>query len=509
MLPSLSNLRGMQERLTGDLMMFAPELILCAAIVLLLLARLIGALNRWHRLPAAIIASALACAVATMQWSQGITSGELFSGMLKLDAWAAWFRAFILLAALLVLILSRLTGLPDAEDSADYAVLVLGSSLGLMLMASANHLLMVFLAVEMAGLPAYVLAGFLKGRPTASEAALKYVIYGAASGGVMLYGISLITARCGTGYLPGITQAIAPMLAAGGFDLAMAAGSLMIAVGIGYKLSVVPFHVWLPDVFEGAAAEVGAFLSVASKAAAVALLGRLVWKLTDCGPEALPSIATISLVLAAVAGITATFGNLAAYRQSNLKRLLGYSTIAHAGFLLAAIAPVTAGSSAAALVYLAAYLLANLGAFAGVAAVRHMSGGESLDDLRGLMARSPLLAVGWVICVLSLLGLPPLAGFAGKFLVFESIYSTAAASAYPTAWHVLFGVLLVNTAIGAGYYLKLLRLAVLEEEAAPARGTAPAALGAFVLAMAIASIALGIFWSPLMDAAAAAVSAFN
>src|SRR5262249_11845651 len=191
-------------------------------------------------------------------------------------------------AALLVW-LSLLTGIPDREDSADFYCLLLGATLGMSLMASANHLLMVYIAVEMASLPSYALAGFLKGRRQSSEASLKYVVYGGGASGVMLYVISLIAGKFGTAYLPDLAAALPQAAAASRIDLVLVLGLLFLLIGLGFKLAAVPFQFWCPDVFEGAAAEVAAFLSVASKGAALALLGRLVFVLVPWHALSLPS----------------------------------------------------------------------------------------------------------------------------------------------------------------------------------------------------------------------------
>ena len=214
------------------------------------------------------------------------------------------------------------------------------------------------------------------------------------------------------------------MLQGGGFTPALAAGTLLFLVGLGFKLAAVPFHFWLPDVFEGAAAEVGAFLSVASKAAAVGLTARFLLTLQGGGRRLDPTILprTVGLGVLVAAAVTATLGNLAALAQTNLKRLLAYSTIAHAGYMLMALATLTRDGVAAVLFYLAAYLLMNLGAFAVVAIVRNRTGAETIDACRGLLGRSPALAVALAVFLLSLLGLPPLAGFAGKFQVFAAVY---------------------------------------------------------------------------------------
>ncbi len=259
----------------------------------------------------------------------------------------------------------------------------------MMLMASANHLLMVFIAVEMASLPSFALAGFLKGRKRSSEAALKYVVYGGGAAGVMLYGISLLAGKFGTGYLPELAVAYARCVGAGTFDPVLILGTLFLFIGVAFKLAAVPFHFWCPDVFEGASAEVAGFLSVASKAAAVALLARIVLVFTGVDPQTASAgpanwMAVLRYFLPALAlfaGVTATFGNLAAYLQNNLKRLLAYSTIAHAGYMMMGICALTTPRPAnpdgrevvgvqAVLFYLVAYLFMNLGAFAVVAFLR-------------------------------------------------------------------------------------------------------------------------------------------
>src|SRR5690242_6194600 len=228
----------------------------------------------------------------------------------------------------------------------------------MVIMASATHLLMIYIGVEMASLPSYALAGYLKGRRQSSEAALKYVVYGGGAAGVMLYGISLLAGKYGTAYIPDL----ASFIAHGQFEPVVLLGSLFILVGFGFKLAAVPFHFWCPDVFEGAAAEVAGFLSVASKAAAVALTLRVLLTVHDAAwnsPWLVPG--SLGLAVGVVAAVTVTFGNLAAFAQTNLKRLLAYSTIAHAGYMLLAVAVCTPTATSAVLFYLVAYLLMNLG----------------------------------------------------------------------------------------------------------------------------------------------------
>ena len=443
--PDAPRFAELQSQLGIDLLRLAPELVMCGAIVLMLFARLFRTGTSLHMASVGLVAGAAGIALLVIQWlgfTPLIPGGAGFDGLLQFDAFGCYLRTLILTAALLVLILGRVTGLPDREDSADYTVLLLGATLGMMLMASANHLLVVFLAVEMASLPSYVLTGFLKGRPKASEAALKYVVFGAAASGVMLFGISLLVGRTGSALVPDVARGVALIVKDGGFDLPLLAGLLFTFVGLAFKLSAVPVHLWLPDAFEGAAAEVAAFLSVASKAAAVGLTARLLLTLQDqalaVGLPETTMPGTVGLVVLVAAALTATVGNLAALPQTNVKRMLAYSTVAHAGYLMMALAPLSKAGAVAVLVYLTAYLLMNLGAFAVVAFNRNRTGSEEVNSFSGLLTRSPALGIAFAVFLFGLLGVPPLAGFAGKFLAFAAVYDAGRtyADIGPVARHV-------------------------------------------------------------------------
>jgi NADH-quinone oxidoreductase subunit N len=513
MFPTSRGIESLQAALGSDLLVFAPELVVCVGIVVLLLARLVPLFDRAHLGGVAVAVLVAALFAAAYQVYDNAWPGPYFTGMLVADPFAGFVRCLVLLAALLTVLLTQLTGIPDRPDSADFHTLLLGGTLGMLLMVSANHLLMLFIAVEMASLPGYAMAGFLKGKRTGSEAALKYVVYGAGASGVMLYGITLLAGTFGTGYLPDVAIGVARR----GFDLPVLAGFTLLLVGLGFKLAAVPFHFWCPDVFEGAAAEVAGFLSVASKAAAVALTARVL--LTLNSHQAFDSWAvprSLGVFVGVIAAITVTFGNLAAFGQTNLKRLLAYSTIAHAGYMLLGVAVITPAGTAGVLYYLAAYIVMNLGAFAVVAFVRNATGSENLDAFRGLARRAPVLAVTMTIFLLSLLGLPPLAGFAGKFQVFEAVYeagktATAAGQAnLGTLFYVLLAVGAVNTAVSAYYYLKVARMMLLEEPAATG-ATIPgpsAAASVYLVALAAALFAAGIVWNPLTALAERAAANF-
>jgi NADH-quinone oxidoreductase subunit N len=404
-------------------------------------------------------------------------------------------------------VLSLQTGIPDREDSADFYVLLLGATLGMCIMASANHLMMVFIGIEMASLPSYALAGFLKGRRQSSEASLKYVVYGGGAAGVMLYGISLLAGKFGTGYLPDVAAG----LAQGPMDVLLLLGGLFVLIGIAFKLAAVPFHFWCPDVFEGAAAEVAGFLSVASKGAALALLARIV--IAVAGPvdssTFLPVAQYLVPTLALFAALTATFGNLAAYGQTNLKRLLAYSTIAHAGYMMMALATLTPQGAGAVLFYLIAYLFMNLGAFAIVAYLRNLTHSEDLADYRGLIQRSPVLVLTLAVFLLSLLGMPPLVGFMAKFQIFSVLFDEGQRYAQlgeDALSKTMFALLVIgglNTVLSAIYYIKVLRVMILDRRLEEIEGRAteplvvPGSVAGFAAVLAVVIFALGIFWGPL------------
>jgi len=489
MFPSDELLNALQTSLASDLRRFVPELLISLAILLCLGSRAFRLGSRLHAsllaVPFAIAAIALLCCQTTVE------PREAFSGLLVLDPLANYLRGLLLIFAVLALILGKLTGIPDRDDSADYVVLLLGGTLGMMLMTSANHLLMVFVGLEMASLPCYALAGFLKDRRTAGEAALKYVIYGSAASSVALFGISLLVISAGTGSLTGVAAALTTK----GFDPLAVVGLVMLLVGFAFKLSAVPFHFWCPDVFAGAAAEVGAFLSVASKTAAVGLILRVVLSFEHAatGCEFSQGLGVGLLIVAA---ITTTFGNLAALAQTDMKRMLAYSTIAHAGYMLMAIATRSSEASSAVLFYLTAYLPTSLGAFAVVAVVRNRTGSETIEAFRGLLIRSPLLGVTTILFFLSLLGLPPLAGFAGKFQVFVAIYDAGHIGGdLGRLYQIGLAIAIVNTVLGAGYYLRVVRAVTLDEPTGTWNaGKNHTAIGVYLLILTLAVVALGLTW---------------
>jgi NADH-quinone oxidoreductase subunit N len=542
----------LQSGLQADSLMFLPELILCAGIVLLLILRMLRARGRAQLGAIALIVIVCGFGASVLQWDPWRFGGSLFSfvptpsedrvdqalamfgGLLVFDRLTLFLRLFLYGFTAMIVWLTLLTGIPDRDDSADFHTLLLGSVVGMSVMASANHLLMVYIGVEMASLPSYALAGFLKGRRSASEAALKYVVYGGGASGVMLYGISLVAGTFGTAYLPDLAAALARHVSPAGsehlvYDPVVLLGTLFILIGIAFKLAAVPFHFWCPDVFEGASAEVAGFLSVASKGAALALLARVTLIFAGMDPLAGPLPEGIRWegvkdylipAIGCAAAVTATFGNLAAYLQTNLKRLLAYSTIAHAGYMMMGLTPLNREGAASVLFYLVAYLFMNLGAFAVVAFLRRETRSEDLADYRGLVRRSPWMVVTLSVFLLSLLGIPPLVGFAAKFQIFAALFH--AGGAYVSndqsalGWF-LYGLLLVgglNTVVSAVYYMKVMKVMILDERVEDVEGREPSVLPerasaiAFTTVLALAVLFLGIVVNPVVAASQAGVDRF-
>ena len=535
-------------------------------IVVLLLARLVNGLSRisaWSlTLVGCVIALGLAISPAVQH--DPLERTEIFTGMLVFDAFSVYVRSFLLVFAVLFVIFTRLSGIPRRADATDFYSLFLGSTLGMCLMASANHMLTMFLAVEMASVPSYALAGLLR-QQKSSEAALKYAVYGAGAAGVMVYGISLVAGITHSAHIPTMAAQLAEMIhngqIQGGESMVLGLGGLMIMVGLAFKLSAVPFHFWCPDVFEGAAAEVGAFLSIASKAAALALLVRVALGFSFVPPayfdsglmniadeqvafaddtaaaesermvpiyteqRSLDALANVrnfmALLIGVVAAITCTFGNLAAYAQTNMKRLLAYSTIAHAGYMMMAVPAAivlvefdtSAGQAAigALLLYLAIYLFMNLGAFAIVAFLRNQLGSEEIADYGGLVKRSPGVVVCMAIILFSLVGLPPLAGFIGKFAIFAALVDGYRASADGGAAASFLLVLLViagiNTAISLFYYLRVVKVMTIDpepEDRTPVNFPIVSLSGAYVALIAAPILLLFVAWDKINEIARAA-----
>ncbi len=370
-----------------------------------------------------------------------------FQGMAVSDAYTAFFRLIILTATGLGLLVAMNWLDAHGEQQGEYNGLLLLAALGMTLMAAATHLVLVFVALEVLSLSLYILAGFERERATSGEAALKYLLLGAFSSAFFLYGVALVYAGTGALDFAGIAQAAS-------LTPTFLIGIALLIVGFGFKVAAVPFHMWTPDVYQGAPTPITAFMSVGAKAAGFAAFLRLFTGTLQAGR------ATWVPAIAALAVLTMTVGNLAALRQSSLKRMLAYSSIAHAGYILIGLAAANASGVAAVLFYLFVYAFMNIGAFAVVIALERQGEGDVLaDQARGLARSHPVLAAAMAIFMLALTGIPPLAGFFGKLYLFQ------AAVEADLAWLAIVGV--INSAISAYYYLRVVVAMYMSEEEVP------------------------------------------
>ncbi len=478
-----------------ELLRFAPELILSAAGTLLMV--LDPFFGGDSRKPSKLFGhiSIIAFLVALVGAIQANSvAGPAFSNLLIVDGFATYFRVLVLMVGVFAVLSSYLYLERESADTCEYHALLLFSVAGQCLMVSANDLIMIFLGLEISSIASYVLAGYLRNDRRNNESALKYFLLGSFATGFLLYGVSIIYGVTGTTKL----DEIRTFLAAPGAPLGYVglAAALML-VGLGFKVSGAPFQVWAPDVYQGAPAPVSAFMATAPKAAAFAIFLRIfVTDFDKIGSSWEPLIWMSAL-------LSMTIGNFAALTQTNIKRMLAYSSIAHAGYLLVAIAARSEIGTAAAMFYLAAYSLMNIGAFA---VVIHICGkGEKnvqISDLAGLGQKQPVTAALLTIFVLSLIGVPLTGGFFGKFYIFRSALESH------LAWLAVLGLL--NSAVAAYYYLRLLVVMYMHEPGEATEKLEPLTpgLGLALLLPALGTVFLGIAPGAVV-AAASAGAAFN
>lgn len=413
-----------------------PEVILSVGAMLVVL------LGVWAKRTRPALAAAwlfLAASAVALWATPTPSSARLFFGLIVCDLFSLAFRWLVLGTTALVLIM--VMGSREVEPAwrGEYLGLILFVAVGLMTMAEANHLLMAYVAMELVSLSSYVLVGLLRDRRSA-EASLKYLLFGALSSGIMVFGMSLLFGLTGELEFPGLLRAstaLNPM-----DSRALLVSVALIVAGLAFKISMVPFHLWTPDAYEGAPIPVTALLSVGPKAAGLALLLRLLTALAPAWPALSPLILWLTIA-------TMTLGNLVALVQTNIKRLFAYSTIAQVGYLLIGVSVATPMGLEGVVLYLVAYLLMNLGAFACIVAVVNDTGSESIEAFRGLAQRSPLVALTCALFLLSLAGIPPLLGFFGKFVLFGSAIASG---------HVSLAVAgVLNSAIALYYYVNIIR----------------------------------------------------
>jgi NADH-quinone oxidoreductase subunit N len=483
---------------------FWPELILFGAILLISVLDLFKLGGR-----ALAIVAMIGCAaalVATLDLYSA-NSGLLFHRMIVLDNFSLFFKVVALAATVLTVWMSLASREIDSVNQGEYYTLLLTCALGMMFMASSSNLLTAYLSLELVSLTSYVLTGLVPHNRRSSEAALKYLIYGGVASGTMIYGMSWVFGL--TGSLD--YAAIQAALAQGEFNrVALFMAFVFILAGFGYKIVFVPFHMWSPDVYQGAPTPFTAFLSVASNAAGIAIMIRFffpgVSRMAGEGDWTVLAGVEWPHLLLFVSMITMTVGNLSALNQKNLKRMLAYSGIAHAGYMLMGLAVLTNDGLQAILFYVAVYLIMNLGAFLVVLMIANSTGNEDIDSYRGLAWRGAVIpAVCLAVFLFSLTGLPPFAGFIGKFLLFAAVLKEGG------IFVVLALVAVINSVISLYYYAKVVKVMFLDAPDPADKTIAAAGSGALMLpltALTGLTVLFGIYFSPLTRYATESLSFF-
>jgi len=422
----------------------------------------------------------LLAGIAASAWVYLTNPGTAFGGMIVVDGFATFFRVLVMGVGILTVLPSYgFLARQDAETS-EYHALLLFSIAGQGLMAASNDLIMVFIGLEISSIASYVLAGYLRDDKRANEASLKYFLLGSFATAFFLYGVALIYGTTGTLNLTTVRAAVSTQNTPNLIFTGVAAALMF--VGLGFKVSASPFQIWAPDVYQGAPTPVAAFLSAGPKAAAFAVFLRIFMTAFEPIGPSWQKLVWISALL------SMTIGNFAALLQNNVKRLLAYSSIAHAGYVLVAVASRSDAGAAAAMFYLAAYAFMNIGAFA---VVSHLSGkGErylSVDDFAGLGQKQPLTAAMLSIFLLSLIGVPLTGGFFGKFYIFK------AALEQHLVWLTVLGLL--NSAVAAYYYLRILVVMYMYEPGEAVSEAEPLSLGlaAALILPALGTLLLGIY----------------
>jgi NADH-quinone oxidoreductase subunit N len=484
-----------------NLALFIPEISLVAFAVLVILLDLFIQRKGWLA-TISIIGLLVSAAFAVGLW--GGTPQSTFNNMLAVDNFGAFFKLLFAGIAILVILATSDYVSKFKNFQGEFYALVLLSTLGMMLMASTTELITLFISLELVNLSLYVLVGFLKDAKS-TEASLKYLLLSAVASAVLLFGMALVFGFTGKTQLHEISSAIQStgmtgMLA----NPALILGVVLMISGFGFKIAMVPFHMWVPDIYEGAPTPVTAYLSVASKSAGFAIILRIFYSAFGVPGNLSMDWGIIFAVLAAV---TMTVGNIIAIQQSNIKRMLGYSSIAQAGYIMVGLATVGLSQSSAnsgqsgLLFFLVSYSLTNLGAFIAIIAISNKINSDQINDFAGMGKRSPLMALALTLGMISLIGMPPAAGFMAKFYIFSS------AVQHDLLWLVVIAVL--NSVISAYYYLRVVKVMWMGEPASRDKVDASASLKTALIISCLGILALGIVPGMMMHLAEMASKMFS
>ena len=482
-----------------NLELFTPELTLVAfAIVVILLDLFVQ--RKGLLTIISLVGLAVSAGFTMALW--GGSSQAIFNNMLVVDNFALFFKLLFLGIAALIILTSVDYVSKFARFQGEYHALVLLSTLGMMLMAAATELITIYIALELTGISFYILVGFLKDSRS-SEASLKFLLLGAIASAVLLYGMALVFGFTGKTQLGEIAQVLQSMSLGGVLGSpALILGIVLLIAGFGFKIAAVPFQMWVPDVYEGAPTPVTAYL-VVEEAAGFAIVLRV---FSAFGTPHWLSIEW-GLIFAVLAAIGMTLGNMAAIPQINIKRMLGYSAIAQAGYLMVGLA--TMGFSPAAdivgrsglLFFLVSYALTNLGAFIAIIAISNKVNSDLIEDYSGMGKRAPLLALALTLCLISLVGLPPAAGFMAKFYIFSG------AAQHGLLWLVIIAV--INSAISAYYYLRVVKVMWLGKPASAEKVPSSGALKVALSLSCLGVLLLGIIPGYVMRLAELAARMFG
>tara|TARA_B100001093_G_scaffold473176_1_gene496880 strand:+ start:353 stop:1843 length:1491 start_codon:yes stop_codon:yes gene_type:complete len=420
----------------------------------------------------------------------------LFSDMIVIDPFSSYMKIIIIISTLLIIVASWANNELSKYRKGEYFTLIGIMVVGLFLMTSSIDIIMLYVSIEVVSIMSFVLAGYLKLNTRSNEAGLKYVIYGAFSSGVMLFGLSLVFGLTGSTNYFVIQEAVSSMDSSANPALIMAL--LMIFAGFGYKISSVPFHFWTPDVYEGAPTTITAYLSVAPKAAGFAMIIRFFHQIFSdsialsgnaMGYTDLPWPEIIGIL----AVVTMTLGNLVAIQQESIKRMLAYSSIAHAGYMMLALPVLSIDAIESIMIYLFVYIFMNLGAFFIVIIVKNKTGGETFDEYDGLGWKMPIVGALMTLFMLSLTGLPPTAGFVGKLYIFKTLVGAG----NDFLWLVIAGG--INSVISLYYYFHVVKVMFLSGKRSDKLSYPPSLMLGLIIFTAVPSLVLGLYWNPLAN----------
>ena len=472
---------------------FIPELILTITILAALITDLFVKKSKTNMI-GWVLGVGLVVVGLSVHNLSSVPPTTLFLDMIVIDPFSSFMKIVIILSTLLVIVASWVNDELEKYRKGEYFTIMGIMVMGLFLMTSSVDIIMLYISIEVVSIMSFVLAAYLKLDTRSNEAGLKYVIYGAFSSGVMLFGLSIVYGLAGSTNYFAIQDTLSSL--DGSANPALIMALLMIFAGFGYKISSVPFHFWTPDVYEGSPSTITAYLSVAPKAAGFAMIIRFFHQVfSDSIGLTSNAIGSTDLpwpeIIGVLAVVTMTMGNLVAIQQKSIKRMLAYSSIAHAGYMMLALPVLSMEAVESVMIYLFIYVFMNLGAFFIVIFVKNKTGGESFEDFEGLGWKMPIVGAFMTLFMLSLTGLPPTAGFVGKLYIFKTL--VGAGSEF--LWLVVAGG--VNSVISLYYYFHVVKVMFLGGKRSDVITYPPSTMFGLMIFTAVPTLLLGLYWNPL------------